>query len=370
MTVPSLPAPPLDPGTVERAWVSIDHPGWTQAHAPSILAAGDHLLVSWFAGTREGTPDNRIWLARRPLTGGAWSAPRVVAEADVAHWNPVLAHGPDGATWLFYKRGARISAWTTWVLVSHDGGATWSAPRPLVAGDVGGRGPVKNPPVLLPSGTWLAPASTEAWEPELRWQPFVDRSTDGGTTWQAVEIPVDHSTLDGAGLIQPALWFDGEHVHALMRTTEGWAYHSTSDDDGATWSPARPTTLPNNNSGLCAAAVPGGVAVVHNPVSENWGPRCPLVLSLSTDGCRTWRTVATIEDGRTPVPGEPRLEPSLPGSTSGFLGADDGVVTDGTGEYSYPAAVVHGADLHIVYTWQRRGVVHASVPLDRLTNPR
>lgn len=356
----------VDTGHINRRWVSIDHPGWRQAHAPSLIAVGGTLLVTWFAGTREGTSDNRIWLARRSLTG-VWSTAHVVATGNLPHWNPVLAHGPDGAVWLFYKQGDRISTWTTWVMVSRDAGDTWSQPSPLVEGDVGGRGPVKNPPVLLPGGIWLAPASVESWDPQLRWQPFIDRSLDGGATWEPTTIPVDHASLSGAGLIQPALWADNQYVHALMRSSEGFAYRSTSTDAGASWSFARVTTLPNNNSGLCVIALPGGgVAAVHNPVSENWGPRCPLVISVSNNAGSTWRLAATVEDGRTPIPDEPQLEPSIPGPTSGFQGADEGVVTDGTGEYSYPSAIVHGTELHIAYTWQRRGVVCATISLDQI----
>jgi predicted neuraminidase len=74
-----------------------------------VLPVGEGLLAAWFAGAREGTPDNRIWCA--PGRGGAgdWSSPVVVASGDEAHWNPVLATGPDGAVWLFYKRGRLIS---------------------------------------------------------------------------------------------------------------------------------------------------------------------------------------------------------------------------------------------------------------------
>lgn len=361
--------PRIDPD-VERRWVSVDHPWWTQAHAPSLLVRpGTDALVTWFAGTREGTPDNRIWLARRGARG-RWTEPEIVAQGEVAHWNPVLTEGPDGALWLFYKRGERISTWSTWFVRSTDDARTWTSPRLLVTGDSGGRGPVKNPPILLEDAVWLAPASTETWHPRPRWQPFVDRSVDEGRTWTAVEIPVDHARLRGAGLIQPALWHDTAGVHALMRSTEGWAYLSSSTDAGLTWSRARPVELPNNNSGLSVARLPdGSVACVHNPAGASWGPRCPLVVSVSADGGQTWRRAATVEDGRTPVNDEPRLRPRLPAPGPGFTGADDGVVTDGAGEYSYPSAAVLDSALHVAYTWQRRGIVTARIPLDLLIGP-
>jgi predicted neuraminidase len=42
-------------------------------------------------------------------------------------------------------------------------------------------------------------------------------------------------------------------------------------------------------------------------------------------------------------------------------------VTSGAGEYSYPTAVLDGDRLFISYTWQRRGIVLAEVPLNALT---
>ena len=351
---------------VQRRWVAVDHPRWRQAHAPSVLDADGDLLAAWFAGTGEGAPDSRVWAARRSGGTTVWDQPVVLSEGPVAHWNPVLTHGPDGAVWLFYKRGERISRWSTWYRRSLDGGATWSSPAELVAGDRGGRGPVKNPPIVLSDGTWLAPASVERWDTAPQWEAFVDRSEDGGRTWTAAPIPLERNGLRGAGVIQPALWRRGDTVFALMRSTEGVAYRSRSDDGGRTWSSATPTTLANNNSGLTVVALPGGgIACVHNPVTESWGPRCPLVVSVSPDDGESWREAVTLEDGVTPVDEDPTHCPGLP-PAHGFTPDDTGVQTTGVGEYSYPGAVLTGGAVTVTYSWQRRGIVEATVPLDLL----
>jgi predicted neuraminidase len=348
---------------VHRRWVAVDHPSWRQAHASTVLAVGGDLLAAWFAGEREGSPDTRIWCARRPAGASHWSAPVVVASGDEAHWNPVLATGPDDAVWLFFKRGPLISRWATWVRRSTDGGQTWSAEFELVAGDAGGRGPVKNPPLLLPDGTWLAPASHERWGVAPAWESSVDVSTDAGATWRRAPIPLARDDLRGPGIIQPALWRDGDTVYALMRSSEGRAYRAHSDDAGRTWSPARPVGLPNNNSGLTVLALPdGSVGCVHNPVGGDWGVRCPLVLSRSCDNGLSWREVLTIEDGRTPLDGDPTRRPGRPRTTD-LRPADAGVRTTGAGEYSYPAATPLGDALVVTYTWQRRGIVEATVPV-------
>ena len=280
----------------------------------------------------------------------------------------MLAAGPDGAVWLFAKRGPAISGWTTWVTRSLDGGRTWEEARELVPGDdSGGRGPVRNPPLLLPDGTWLAPASVEVWEPEPRWDAFVDVSTDAGATWQQAPIPLQHEGLVGAGVIQPALWASVDRVRALLRSSEGRAYLSTSRDGGRSWEPAAPTELPNNNSGLAVLALDDGTVVcAHNPTAGDWAARCPLVLSTSADDGLTWRVAVVVDDGRTSVDDDPARRPTVPQS-GGFAPADSGVLATGVGEYSYPALARTGDALTVTYTWQRRGIVEATVPLDVLT---
>lgn len=345
---------------MKREFLTVDDPRWTQCHASTVALGGR--VAAWFAGTREGTPDNRIILWRN---GHATVLP---TGRDAAHWNPVLAPGPDGRLWLFAKVGARISEWITVVTRSDDGGATWEPMvRELVPGDAsGGRGPVRTPPLLAPEGRWLAPGSVERWGEPARWDPFVDVSDDAGATWTRAPIPVDHTALRGAGHIQPALWWGPGGPVALMRSTEGRAYRSTSSDGGRTWTPAEPTTLPNNNSGLAAVALPSGrVACVHNPSTDDWGARCPLSISVSDDDGGTWRPALVVDDGVTPVdPAVPRrLDPD---ARPGFAPGDAGVVTSGVDEYSYPTAVLDGPDLVVTYTWQRRGIVLARVPVAEL----
>jgi predicted neuraminidase len=320
-----------------------------QCHASTVAVADGRPVVAWFAGTREGAPDNRIHVAGPAGT-------RVLDTGrDVAHWNPVLAPGPDRTMWLFCKVGARISEWITLVTRSPDGGATWEPVRELVAGDrTGGRGPVKNPPLATPDGLWLAPASVEEWGERPRWMSFVDVSADGGRTWGRAPIPVDRSALRGAGHIQPALWWGVSGPVALMRSTEGCAHRSSSPDGGRTWTVAAPTDLPNGNSGLSAVALPSGrIACVHNPSDRDWGPRCPLVVSVSDDDGWTWRQLLVLDHGAD--------------HAGGFAPGDGGVVTTGAGEYSYPTAVLDGDRLLVGYTWQRRGIVLAQVPLADLT---
>ncbi|MCS7459755.1 exo-alpha-sialidase [Paenibacillus doosanensis] len=302
-------------------------------HASTLeVLPGGEIIAAWFGGTAEKAGDVAIWVSRRNLEG--WTAPVKAADREgVPHWNPVLFLRPDGVLQLYYKVGHSIAEWVTMVMYSEDQGITWSEPVQLVEGDAGGRGPVKNKPILLHDGTIAAPASLEP-----AWDCFVDLSLDGGTTWHRSEtVPIDHSRLRGKGIIQPALWESVPgNVHMLTRSTEGEIYRSDSADGGRTWCEAYATELPNNNSGIDLAKLDSGVlALVYNPVrteeGKKKGPRTPLVLRLSEDNGRTWKQELKLDEGIK--------------------------------QYSYPAIVARGSDLYITYTWRRERIAFYHIRL-------
>ncbi|HPQ16744.1 MAG TPA: exo-alpha-sialidase, partial [Bryobacteraceae bacterium] len=93
--------------------------------------------------------------------------------------------------------------------------------------------------------------------------------------------------------------------------------------------PARPTTLPNPNSGIDAVALADGrIVLIYNHTEKG---RSPLNAAVSRDG-ENWNTFLTLES-----------EP---------------------GEFSYPA-VIQAADgtVHITYTWNRKKIKHLEIPL-------
>lgn len=297
-------------------------------HAPTLveLDNGD-TLAAWFGGTAEKNPDTAIWYSRRK--DGKWSYPKVLADKEgIAHWNPVLFNAPDGRIILYYKIGDNDNDWYTMYCESHDNGMTWTEPKELIPGDIGGRGPVKNKPIVLHDGTWLAPASVEF----KYWDSFVDISKDNGKTWTASQfVPVSHIEFCGKGTIQPTLWeSEPNKVHMLLRSTCGWIYRSDSEDGGKTWCEIYPTSLPNNNSGIDVVKLDGGtLALIYNPVGENWGPRTPIVVSLSMDNGETWPYTCVLDDDE-----------------------------DKEAEFSYPSIVARGNMLSMVYTWKRQSIAY------------
>ena len=307
---------------IRKEYVFTDAQPFVQCHASTVLCLPNgELLAAWFGGTCEGNDDVMIWLSRRGEAG--WSQPVCVsAEPGLPHWNPVLHQSSDGTVTLYYKVGRQIPRWKTMVTVSHDEGRTWTIPRELVLGDEGGRGPVKNKPLISSQGLLLAPASIE----QGSWRGFIDISEDG-RLWHKREIPGD------VGMIQPTLWeYPEGTIHALLRTNAGKIYRSDSMDGGETWCFAYPTDVPNNNSGLDLTMTPSGILVlVCNPVEKDWGPRTPLSLFLSRDGGESFCSCMDLESG--------------------------------PGEYSYPAVIASGDDLHITYTYNRKTIAYCQIRL-------
>ncbi|CAN5919142.1 exo-alpha-sialidase [soil metagenome] len=287
------PAMALTTTTYEHVFGD-DRP-FPQCHASTMIGLGQgRYLLAWFAGSHEKNDDVGIWMAEGGP--GNWSKPyQAVKVRNDPHWNHVMFKSPDCKVYLYFKVGKEIDYWETWVQVSDDLGRTWSPPHELVPGDKGGRGPVRNQPIVLSDGTWLAPASIER---NKVWDVFIDRSTDGGHTWKSTgKLPLDRSLIKGEGVIQPALWESRPgRVHMLMRSSSGKICRSDSEDYGQTWSPIYETELPNNNSGIDVTQISGDtLALIYNPVGQNWGKRYPITVAVSPDNGQTWPLKVDVE---------------------------------------------------------------------------
>ncbi|QDZ17512.1 sialidase [Chloropicon primus] len=352
-------------------------------HATTLVNLPDgEVLAAWFGGMYESAEDVAIYVAKRQTTG-EWTTPLKAAKVhrDVPfngkekrgmppkkggepHWNPVLfcegSQGSedvcDGEIVLFFKVGWKIPEWETFVTKSSDGGKTWGEATELVSEDQpwqkGGRGPVKNKPILLSNGDWLAPASLEGpahWEGRAKpWRAFTDISTDHGETWEMSTLAYPESKHEG--MIQPTLWEDSAnpgHVFMMTRSTrdpKARVWRANSTDYGRTWNKPYKTSLPNNNSGLDVAKLPrsGFLVLIYNPVHTT---RTPLRLAVSKDNGETWPIYIDLE-------------------------REKGEVRSGR-EFSYPAIIPWPASaeeegVSMTYTWNRKRVAYFQISLKEL----
>jgi predicted neuraminidase len=301
-----------------------DEAPFPSCHASTLVEVGPgELLAAWFGGTAEGKSDVAVWGARK--SGPKWSAPFELArEPDIAAYNPVLFFTADKVLWLYYKFGPSPSTWSAARRSSRDGGRTWSGVDRLPAGLYG---PIKNKPLVLGGGVVVSGTSVESYR---AWTCWVERSTDHGKTWTR-HGPI---TVPGEpyGIIQPTIVALGNgRLRMFVRSTQriGKICSADSADGGITWSDARPTSLPNPNSGIDAVTLEDGrILLVYNHTEKG---RSPLNAAISADG-ETWNSFLALE-----------TEP---------------------GEFSYPAVIqAANGSVHVTYTWNRKKIKHAEIPL-------
>jgi len=335
-----------------------EHAPYHSSHASTIAeTTAGTLVAAWFGGTGERNPDVGIWVARH--VGGHWMNAAEVAtglQSDGTRyptWNPVLFQAPRGALFLFYKVGPSASEWWGMVTTSADDGRTWNAPRRLADGVLG---PIKDKPVVLPDGAWLAGSDIEgSGHPRVQFEI----SRDAGQTWQVLE-PVDPGP--GFDAIQPTILLPSRgRIEALCRTKQGVIAATWSSDTGRTWTPLAATELPNPNSGIDGLTLADGrLLLVYNHSAQlpNWpghGYRYPLDVALSRDGLK-WEHVLTIED----VPRAPTNQRGSDVRLSAPTRAEQlDIINLG---FSYPAVIQTSDGLvHITYSWNRKAIKHVVI---------
>jgi predicted neuraminidase len=302
-----------------------------QCHASTLIETEKgSLMAAWFGGSYEGAKDVCIWSSK--MKQGKWSSPQCIVCGIVsdtlryACWNPVLFRSGKKELKLYYKAGSSPREWWGMVITSNDNGETWSKPQNLN----GINGPIKNKPLVLTTGTWLNPSSTETLQ---RWKAFMERSTDKGKTWEV--IPID--TSSEAKVIQPALLlYSRGKIQALCRSDQNCLMESWSTDDGKTWSALQKTKILNPNSGIDAVTLSSGLQMlVYNPMmsGNEWVKgRNKLFVAVSHDGI-TWTDIYKLED-------------------------------QSEGEFSYPA-IIQSSDgtVHITYTFNRKTIRYVSLKI-------
>ncbi|MDT0677180.1 sialidase family protein [Autumnicola musiva] len=313
-----------------------------QSHSATLLELEDgELLCAFFGGTRERDPDVEIRLSRKN-PDGTWTAPVSIADGVQSEgdrlptWNPVLYQNSEGKIMLFYKVGPSPSEWWGMMKTSTDGGHTWSQAKRLRDNVIG---PVKNKPIEIGNGIILSGSSTE----DNGWQVHIERSTDGGETWDLIG-PINDAEEMGA--IQPTLLKHSDgRIQMLCRTRTEIEHiaQSWSNDGGLTWSEMSVTDLPNNNSGIDAVTLKDGRQLIVYNHSTRKQPgmghkgRGVLNVSISQDG-KNWEAALVLD-----------------------------YLDESGKQFSYPAVIQTSDGLvHIAYTWHRKRIKHVVIDPEKL----
>ncbi|MBO5566027.1 MAG: exo-alpha-sialidase [Succinivibrio sp.] len=321
----------------EYSTFAVDALPCAMCHGSTLLPVNENrLLCAFFGGSYEGDSDVGIYVST--LINGSYQSHCFIKQSSEAHWNPVLFRLSDSEIVLFFKVGNVIASWRTYICKSYDDGQSWSEPIELVAGDQGGRGPVRNLPLRLTDGRIICPASLE----QGQWRSFVDISDDNLKTLhksaeiyadksvfvssekdKSANIEVSEQSFSGRGIIQPALWEDSHGVHMLLRSTFGTILRSDSTDRGESWCSPYAVNMPNNNSAIAVVYCRDRLYLLCNPVAGNWGVRTPLCLFSSDNGTDfTEELILENEDG----------------------------------EFSYPCMSEYKDSLYICYTSRRKNI--------------
>lgn len=370
---------PGDPARVETFLPA----GRVQNHAANlcVLANGD-LACVWFGGTQEGVPDIAVQFARLPRGGNRWSGPETLSDdPERSEQNPVLFPAPDGTLRLLWT--AQVSGNQDTAVIrcrtSRDHGHSWGPIETLFGLRPDGGTFIRQPPVVLPDGTWLLPIWVCVTTPGRKWVGDADYSAvklsdDGGQTW------TEHAVPDSTGCVHMSV-LDLREGGLVAFFRSRWAdnVYVSRSADGRTWTAPERTELPNNNSSIQAARLANGhLAMVFNASSAAdatdrrlslyddieddgdalpapmpgarstfWGvPRAPMTLAISADGGHTWPRRRNLEVG------------------------DGYCMTNNSRErlnreFSYPSiAQTPDGMLHVAYTYYRQAIKYVRVAED------
>ena len=312
---------------------------WTEFLDVDLLPEKDRPPFSPLRKSLRDAPNNDDGYARISgiisRDGGfTWSAPRVYVDdrdARVNTMSPALVRLPDGRIMVAYSwrsggnhadnygpcaRRARFSS---------DEGATWSDPVRLTPDDGMYHTGCHDRAWVLPSGRVLVQCHTNTPRPgggkyRDQKQVYIAYSDDAGRTWKnspRLTEPVARGLNEAC--IAPRR--DGSLL-MVLRSWRGYSYLSESIDQGATWTPPRPSGITVPDAPTYLARIPGtdDLLMIWNcnfnlrprhdlrlPAGDGHAPRtvavvshavsrCPLLCAVSRDGGRTWGLPKVLED--------------------------------------------------------------------------
>ena len=270
------------------------------AHAASATPLGNgDILATWYSGTREGSKDVNIFLARFDSQEQRWLKKEVImtralsAQSLQRHikkvGNPVISKAPNGRLWLFFVT-VSYGGWAgsaVNVMYSDDDSQSWSIPKRLVSSPFFNLSTlVKTTPLYLEDGTLLLPVYHE----------FIGKFAELLYIDQQGNILDKRRITSGKHSLQPTLVANNDNeILALMRHAKknDSILASVSADQGWNWSAEQKIGIFNPNAAISAIRLSNGnilLAANDLPFGRN-----QLSLFISNDQGHTWNKLREIE---------------------------------------------------------------------------
>lgn len=309
-------------------------------HGSSLIELDDgSLLVSWYAGSKEGARDSRI-LVRHSAAGGAnWEPPQIAVnphECADESWfsnktlgNTVLFQDKENIVWLFYA-AVEFGGWSGAHVdykISRNRGRTWSESHRLTngLGDI----PRSKPVELGPRELFLPLSHSALW----KYPSGARLEIADGRIVRRMSFPIPSAKCSHPAFVA----FDPDRVFAFLRARGGGKLQGTFFDPGKNgWSVPEATNLPNPDSAIDAVRLNDGrILLAYN---DDGTIRNPLSIAVSDD------------------PAERDGEGSFPagGAFRKLRDIDNELGQD----FSYPSLVrARDGTFYLTYTWHYRSAI-------------
>ena len=303
------------------------------AHSSSIAKLpNSNLIAFWFAGSREGASDVKIW--QSIYNGKNWSMAHAIISPQIISYysnrytkkvgNPVVYLAKNAILHLFIV-SVSIGGWSGSSLnhfISNDNGNNWQAKEKLILNPFFNISTLDRiNAVSLDDGGFYLPVYHEL----IRTYPEILRFDNEGNFLYQVRLTNQNT------LLQPTLLpISIENAFVYMRNNRRFnevLYYQKTSNAGLSWGRILPTNLTNEDSSLVVKRIKNNQYImIHNKDG-----RSKLVLALSSDGI-VWKDYLLLENS----------------------------LRD---EFSYPSIDIDNGVINILYTWKRLKIKHVQFNL-------
>lgn len=339
------PSMPLESLEGETRIVSSGSPPSVHS-ATAVEISRGRIRAFWYGGSREGAKDVAIYTAVFDPRASSWGPQEIAVTReqtaeDLGRYvkklgNPVVARDPRGRLWLFYV-SVSLGGWSGSAVnfrISEDEGATWGRARRLVSSPLLNLGTlVRGPAVVFEDGALGLPVYHELlgkFGELLRISPEGEvlgktRLSHGRTSLQPVVVPL--SPLEAVAFMRSS----GSSPRRVLSVA--------TRDGGRRWSDLAETALPNPDAAVAALRTSGGEVLL--AFNDSASDRGNLKLAVSRDGGGRFEILRDV------APPEP---------------------PDASTELAYPWLLeTSDGSLHLLYSWDRRRIVHVRYRSSRET---